>query len=250
MLYITSARLMLESEQAVRDHAYYGDEIPRRVCSQLLASGPRYSEWHARHETKMRGVANARRREPQVLLLRAVAIEQVHRTAVVDYLRLGHVTGPAREQTLALFHGVSDQRAAALAEHRTYLLAASTRVCTNELLNLVGDREGQSLVHLYEQAYRQYFAMFCDGARARAAGKTYLLDALLPEVKTESDRLRLQIIGTHLRPMERRSMGASLQHSSSARTPARAEAPPDLPRAGLRSAALPAGRTPKSRTAR
>ena len=251
VLYITSARLMLESEQAVREHARSGDEIPQRVCSQLLASRPRYSEWQARHEIKMRNVANARHRDPQVLGLRGVLIEQVHRTAVVDYLRLGGVTGRAREQTLALFHGVSDPHDAALAEHRTYLLAASTQVCTRDLLDLVGDREGLDLVHRYELAYRQYFAMFCDRERTLAAGKAYFLDALLPEVKIVADRLRLQIVGAQIRPMDsRREVGDALHRASPARKPARAPAPRGRAPGGPLSAALPASRKAKTRTAR
>ena len=199
----------------------------------------------------MRNVANARHRDPQVLGLRGVAVEQVHRTAIVDYLRLGGVTGHARNQTLALFHGVNDPRAATLAEHRTYLLAASTQVCARDLLELVGDREGLDLVRRYELAYHQYFAMFCDRERTRDAGKMYFLDALLPEVKLVADRLRLQIVGAQLRPMDpRRALGDALHKASPARTPARAPAPRDREPGRPLSAALPASQRAKTRTAR
>jgi hypothetical protein len=251
MLYITSTRLMLESEQAVRNHARCGEEVPQRVCSQLLANEPRYSEWYVGHEREMRSVANARRRDPQLMMLRNVAVEQVHRTAVVDYLRLGRITGREREQTLALFHGGGDPREAALAEHRTYLLAASTHVCTKDLLELTGDREGLDLVRRYELAYRQYFAMLCDRSLARQAGKIYVLESLLPDVKNVADRLRRVIIGSNVSAMEpRRVAGDDWRPASPARTLERAPAPLDLPRAGPRAAVLPADRTAKTRTAR
>jgi hypothetical protein len=251
VLYISSTRLMRESEQAVREHASCGEEITRRACSQLLGNEPRYMEWHARHENKMRSVADARRRDPQVLGLRSVAIEQVHRTALVDYLRLGRITGTARNQTLALFHGVSDPRDATLAEHRTYVIAASTRVCGHELLELVGDREGLDLIRRYELAYGQYFAMFCERARSRQTGEPYLLSSLLPEVKAVADRLRLQVVGSGFRLTEIRRPPVAAAHTAwLARMPLRVRALRDLAHGGPRAASLPASPPARTRTAR
>jgi hypothetical protein len=250
VLYLTSTRLMRESEDAVREHAGSGDEIPQRVCAQLLAKPPRYSEWHALHERKMHSVADARLREPQVLQLRGIAMEQVHRTAIVNYLRLGRVTGAARDQTLALFHGISDLRDATLAEHRNYLLAASTQVCAFQLLDLVGDREGLRLVRRYDLAYAQYFAMFCDRARTLQKGKRYLLESLLPEVRGVADGLRRRIVGAPLPTGARRSAADVGHIETPARMPARGSKPRDRSRAGPRSEFLPATPLPRSRTAR
>lgn len=241
---------MRESEQAVHEHAGSGDDVAHRVCSQLVASEPRYSEWHAAHEVKMRGVAGERLRRPQVLALRTVAVQQVHRTALVNYLRMGRVTGGARDSALRLFHSVADLRDATLAEHRNYLVAASTQVCTGELLELVGDDEGRSLIRHYELAYTQYFGMFCERAYALQTGNNYLLGSLLPEVKDVADRLRLKIVGSQLRPLPQRSMGGAARSASPARTPARAATPRDRDRAGPRAASLPANRRAKTRTAR
>jgi hypothetical protein len=146
----------------------------------------------------MDSVAHARRRERQVLKLRSIAIAQVHRAALVRYLRDGRIVGADREQTLRQFYGISDVRDAALAEHRNYLLAASTQLCAGQILELVGDQQGIDLVHSYELAYTQYFAMFCDRSRALHSGKSYLLASLLPEVKNVADRLRLRILDSNL----------------------------------------------------
>ena len=228
---------MLESEQALLERARSSEEVPQRVCSQLLAHEPRYSEWHSLHEARMRAVASTQRRERQVLRLRSIAVEQVHRTAVVDYLRLGRVTGTAREQTLRLFHGLSDPRDAALAEHRTYVLAAPTRFCTYDLLALVGDDAGLDLIRHYELAYAQYFSMYCERERARQARRPYLLESLLPEVKSVADRLRLQIVDARLTSaVLRRAEAAAPRSASPARTPARVAAPKDRDRVGPRSA--------------
>lgn len=251
VLYITSTRLMRESEDAVRAHASSGDEAFRRVCSQLLANEPRYGEWHALHEAKMRNVASPGRRDPQVQALRAVAVEQVHRTALVNYLRQGRITGGARERALSLFHGISDVRDATLAEHRTYLLAASTQVCAHDLLELVGDDEGLGLIRRYELAYTQFFGMFCERAIAQQTGRNYLLGSLLPEVKGVADRLRLQIVGARLKPVEpRRAAGGVVQGVWLSRKPARAVTARDHARAALPTAAQPVSRSARSRTAR
>jgi hypothetical protein len=242
---------MLESEQAVHERANSYEEIPQRVCSQLLGHQPRYAEWHSRHELRMKDVADARRRDPQVLKLRTIALQQVHRTAVVNYLHQGRIVGEARDQTLALFHGVNDSRGAALAEHRHYLLAASTQFCTHDLLDLVGDRDGLALIRSYELAYGQYFALFCDRARARQVGAPYLLSSLVPEVKAVADRLRLRILGTQLvAPEPRRTPPAAVARSASpARRPAQARELRDPARAGPQSVGPQASLRARSRTA-
>jgi hypothetical protein len=242
---------MRESEDAVREHAGSGDDVSRRVCLQLIASRPRYAEWHASHETKMWKVAGARIRGPQVDALRAVAIQQVHSTALVNYLRLGRVTGSARDSALRLFHRVSDLRDATLAEHRSYLVAASTQVCTHDLLELVGDTEGLNLIRRYELAYTQYFAMFCERSFAFQTGHNYLLGSLLPEVKDVADRLRLKIVGSTVRPVASRLAGVGVaQIASPARKPARAAVPRDRDRAGPRFADQRVSPPARSRTAR
>jgi hypothetical protein len=185
---------MLESERTVHDRAKSDEEIPQRICSQLLADGSRYLLWHVRHETQMHLVAGAKQRERQVMTLRSVGLEQIHRTALVRYLRDHRILGAARDQTLREFYGVMDPRESVIMEHRNYLLAASTQFCTADILELIGDKHGVDLLRQYELAYAQYFSMFCDQARARKTGKTYMLDMLLPEVRGAAERLRARIM--------------------------------------------------------
>jgi hypothetical protein len=192
---------MLESEQTIRDRAYTGDEIPRRVCSQLLADVPRYALWHSRHERRMNGVSSARLRERQIMALRSVSIEQIHRAALVRYLRDHQIKGAARELTLREFYGVADARDSVIAEHRNYLLAESTQLCAADILDLVGDRRGVQLVRNYELAYGQFFSMFCEQARAARTGHRYLLATLLPEVRESAERARLRILDSQLLPV-------------------------------------------------
>jgi hypothetical protein len=206
VVYLTQTRLMIESVRTLDESARNGDGNARRVCVQLLADLSRYSLWHARHERLMSTVADEQRRERQVLSLRSLSLEQVHRTALVRYLRDNRITGAARDQTLREFHRVMDARDSALVEHRGYLLAASTQLCTHELLELIGDVRGNDLLRRYELAYGQYFSMFCDRARSRQNGTLYLLTALLPEVRDAARRLRGRILDSRLLPIRPVSM--------------------------------------------
>ncbi len=185
---------MLESERAIEDCAREGEPAPKRVCSQLLAQPPRYSRWHDSHENRMSTVADARVRRRQILALRAFALEQIHRAALVRYLRDYHVVGQQREQTLREFHGVSDPRDAALSEHRGYLLAATNQVCAAGLLEIAEDTGGAELVCEYERAFGQFFSMFCEYSRASQNREPYFLESLLPEVRGVVLRIRQRIL--------------------------------------------------------
>jgi hypothetical protein len=123
-----------------------------------------------------------------------LAIEQIHRSALVTYFRERQVSGRAREQTLREFYGVTDTCEAAIMEHRSYLLAASTQFCAADILEMTGDRQGLELLRGYELAYGQYFAMFCERARAQQAGASYLLAALTPEVRAVAERMRARLL--------------------------------------------------------
>jgi hypothetical protein len=204
---------MLESEQAISEHASNGVPIIRRVCTQLLNEPTRYVRWHVRHEQRMVVVADMRRRQRQILALRAFSLEQIHGSALVRYLRDYHVVGKARDRTLQEFFGVADSRDAALMAHRDYLLAASSQVCATDLLALANDDRGVELLNDYENAYAQFFSMFCESARAEQEGEAYFLAGLLPEVRVVAANLRRRIlegdsrrtprpqVDRHLRPL-------------------------------------------------
>ncbi len=194
MIYFSQTRLMLESEQALTEHAHSGPLVTQRACTQVLNEPTRYVHWHVRHEQRMGTVADARLRQRQILALRAFALEQVHGSALVRYLRDYRVVGDLRDRTLHDFFGVADSRDAALRAHRDYLLAASSQVCAVDLLALADDRYGVELLGDYEQAYGQFFSMFCESSRSRQEGEPYLLASLLPEVRTAAGNLRRRIL--------------------------------------------------------
>jgi hypothetical protein len=185
---------MLESEQAINEHAHTGPLVTQRVCTQLLSEPTRYVRWHIRHEQRMGTVADARLRQRQILALRAFALEQIHGSALVRYLRDYRVVGAERDRTLHHFFGVADSRDAALKAHRDYILSASSQICAADLLELANDDYGIELLGGYEQAYGQFFSMFCESECNRQSGEPYLLASLLPEVRMAAGNLRRRIL--------------------------------------------------------
>lgn len=193
---------MSESESTVHEQASSGEGIPQRVCSQLLADESRYSLWESRHEQRMSSVAGLRYRQRQLMSLRGFAVQQVHRTALVKYLRDHNIKGEARNQTLREFYGVVDPRRAAVAEHRNYVIAASSQICAATLLELGGDEGGARLIRNYEILYGNFFSMFCDRSRAKQSGKLYLLESLIPEAKDSADRARQRVMSGSMLPIK------------------------------------------------
>jgi hypothetical protein len=194
---------MLESEQAITEHAHTGPLVTQRVCSQLLNEPTRYVRWHVRHEQRMSAIAEARLRQRQILALRAFALEQVHGSALVRYLRDCHVVGEDRDRTLQHFFGVADSRDAVLRAHRDYILAASSQICAADLLELANDDYGVELLLNYEQAYGQFFTMFCESERNKQKNEPYLLRSLLPEARTAASKLRRRILEGDSQPIKR-----------------------------------------------
>lgn len=193
---------MFESETTL--HAgVTNDEIGSgRVCRQLVEDPQRYAFWRSWHSVRMLNVAERLRREAQILALRAVLLEQIHRTALVCYLRQNAITGSDRDLTLQEFYGIIDTRRAAVAEHRSYLVSASSQLCAHRLLELVGDDRGLGLLQDYQGTFGQFFGMFCANSRAVRQNSSYFLQGLIPDAKVEAEALRARILaGAGLPPV-------------------------------------------------
>jgi hypothetical protein len=203
VIYLTHARLMAESENSVQMHAAVGEGVEHRVCAQVVADKPRYALWLSRHDRSMTRVASLRERNRQVTDLRAVVVAQIHRTALVRYFREYRITGESREQTLSEYYRAWDPRRAIVAEHKAYLVSASTQYSALDLLDLADDRRGLDMLRRYEVVYGHFFSMFCDQARATDNNKIYLLESLIPEIRQNATRMRQRILAGELLPSRR-----------------------------------------------
>ena len=174
-----------------------GDIGAGHVCRQLVEQPDCYSLWRSWHDKRMVSVAANARRDRQILALRSFHLQQIHRATLVRYLRDHGIIGVDRELTLQEFYGPIDSQRAAVTEHKTYLISASSQLCADQLLELIGDHRGLTLLRDYQGIYEEYFAMFCDNARAVRRNSTYLLQGLIPDAKAEAKALRERILGGH-----------------------------------------------------
>ena len=85
----------------------------------------------------------------------------VHRRALIDYIRKNEVTGRTRDHLLSQFYGPRANLDAVLAEHRQYMLAISSRVSADHLIDIMYDPFSRRFLEVYERAYNRYFELYC-----------------------------------------------------------------------------------------
>lgn len=185
----THRRLMYESERVLRLDADEPTHI-RSAVQQVLEDKPRYLLWEASHSRLMRHVADERRRAKQALAMRRVAIQLIHRRALVDHIRTVRLRGKERQALFRIFYGPKDTLDAILLEHRQYLLAASSSHCADILIDELRDQNGHRLLLDYERVYREYFAMYCGFSRATSGQYSSMLGALTMELRERTKQMR------------------------------------------------------------
>ncbi|MGH8166131.1 MAG: hypothetical protein ACREQ1_02770, partial [Woeseiaceae bacterium] len=100
-------------------------------------------------------------RTPQVIALRDLEVRLVHRRALIDHIREHQLRGNNRERLFQVFYGPREFQDALLAEHRQYMLAVSSRVSTDHLIDVMSDPKSKSLLQTYETLYNRYFELYC-----------------------------------------------------------------------------------------
>ena len=175
-------RLMDESEQALWDVADKRSNRAGRIVHHILNDSKSHRMWESRHAELVRPVAEEGKRTPQVIALRAIEVRLVHKRALIDHIRTNKVSGRERDQLLANFYGPRDLTDAILAEHKQYMLAVSSQVSADHLIDVMCDPISNRLINLYRSVYAEYFELYCyvasceDSASADAA-KLLMLDA-------------------------------------------------------------------------
>ena len=176
---------MRESEQALEDAVDSPNERDARIASHVLTDAKIHSLWEARHAKLVLPVAEHNYRSPQIVELRRLEVALVHRRALVDYLRRQEITGDMRDQLLSLFYGPRASMDAVLAEHRQYMLAVSSRVSADHLIDIMFDPFSRRFLEVYERAYNRYFELFC---YVSCTPDQMLVDAVKGEMVTARKR--------------------------------------------------------------
>ena len=193
---ITFVQLMTTSERALWSTDAQSDYY-RVPVARLLDDGRQYQIWEASHARQMRGIAHCNAPVAQAMELRKLALRLIHRRGLVDYLRAWKVVGERRAQLFTMFYGFIDYREAVITEHRQYIMAASSGLCTEVLVDAVNDSNGFKLLARYQRLYAQYFQTFSEYGRAEYAGEQELAAALKPamlEQRSYANLVRRQIL--------------------------------------------------------
>ena len=189
-----AARLMEYSERHLTVTARSGAPSEALLATRLLENVVLYRSWEHSHGRLMLAVARAPRQTAPVEL-RKVAFLTLHRKAPFEYLRDRHVTGVARRQIIqALFGETQSYGRQLVREHEAYVSSACSLLCADSLCSAVlGDEHFCEALGKYEEAYAEYYRVYCDSLLAEQAGESAPMSALLPYL-----RYQLKIIRDHM----------------------------------------------------
>ena len=183
-------RLMQESEQALENAASSESARAARIAGQVLSDHRTHSLWEARHAELLRPVAAERRRTPQILAMRRVETGLVHQTALIDYIRAKQIRGPLRERLFEAFYGPRELTDAILIEHRNYVLATSSALSTDHLIDIMHDSRSVELLEVYRRAYAAFFSMYCYFTCSRDRDMADAVKNSMQDARRRVERLR------------------------------------------------------------
>ena len=179
--------LMRESEQALEDAVESPDARASRIARHVLTDSKVHSLWEARHAQLVLPVAEHNSRTPQIVELRRMEVALVHRRALVDYIGRYKLTGAKRDKLLSRFYGAKASLDAVLAEHRQYMLAVSSRVSADHLIDIMQDPFSRRFLEVYERAYNKYFELYCYVACTEDA---LMAEAVRPDMLRARERAK------------------------------------------------------------
>lgn len=194
---LTHPQLMRESERRIESAVDSTDPGESTVARRLLADGAVLRLWSVEHARYMRVVARERRRHAQLSALRAVSFGLIHRKAVFEHLRTERPSGEERRRIVALFHRSLCHTAALVAEHREFVRASCSILCTSHIAtSVLEERTFDEAFRDYERMFTEYFRLFCSASRTDLQ-EADPCRALLPYLKHElNEQRRLILAGT------------------------------------------------------
>ena len=186
-------KLMDESEYALQSATDSPSLRVSRVVNTVLGDNRIYASWELRHANLMLPVAEHSGKKGQIVALRNAEVQLVHERALFNYLRANRLRGEERRQVFRMFHSTRDYHETVLAEHRQYMLAVSSRVSADHLVDIMYDPNSKNLLRQYEKLYRSYFEMKCYVAGMGDSDCIDLVRAGLGDARDQLRRVRRSI---------------------------------------------------------
>ena len=184
---------MEASELALQDATESPTERESRIATTILTDGGKYREWELRHADLLLPVAEHRAKKRQIIELRKAEIALIHRRALFTYLQTHQLNDAQRENLFRLFHTTLDYQAAVLTEHRHYMLAFSSHISTDHIIDLMQDETSVRLLRLYEKTFSRYFEMKCYIASSNDSHCVDLIRSSVRDLKGRLLRIRRRI---------------------------------------------------------
>ncbi len=184
---------MDESEYALQSATDAPDPRVARIATTILDDDRMYRGWESSHASLLLPVAEHRKNVPQLMELRNAEVQLVHRRALFHYLRRSGIKGAPRQRLFRTLHQTRDFNDALLAEHRTYMMAVSSHVSADHLIDVMKDVNSKRLLRLYEKSYDRYFEMRCFVATAGGGGTADLVQLSMRDAAKSLTRARLRI---------------------------------------------------------
>lgn len=187
-------RIMDESEHALFKAAAGRLVRTARIAGHVVRDSKIHRIWEGMHANLVRPVAEQSRRVPQLIELRLAEVRLTHKRALIDYIRKHRVSGAQRDRLFAAFYGSKETVDAILSEHRNYMVAVSSRIATDHLIDVMCDPVSKDLIRLYEQAYQQYFELFCFAAGADDSALADAVRRSMGDVAERARRIRARLV--------------------------------------------------------
>jgi hypothetical protein len=184
---------MDESEQALYSAAQHDSGTDARIAKQIISDSKAHGLWEASHAELVRPVAERNGRAPQVIALRDLEVRLVHRRALLEHIREHQLRGEERERLFRIFYGTREFQDAVLAEHRQYMLAVSSRVSADHLIDVMSDPVSKKLLAQYEETYARYFGLYCYVAGSEDRDCVEAMKPLMTLTRRQADRVRRRI---------------------------------------------------------
>lgn len=184
---------MNESEYALHNASDSSSRGELRAVDTVLQDGRLYRVWESRHADLLLPVAEYGNKKRQIVALRNAGIQLIHRRALFGYLRSNGVRGDERRQLIRIFHQTLDYHSAVLAEHRQYMLAVSSSISNDHLIDVMNDPRSKSLPRQYEELYRRYFEMNCYVAGMGDSRCTELVRLTMQDTRKQLQQMRRRI---------------------------------------------------------
>lgn len=193
MLYYQSRRhrrLMDESEQALSDAAQSASVVQSRVANQVLQDAKTHRLWESQHASLVGQVAEHRRRVRQVMAMRSIEASLLHRRALIEHIRKHKIVGAERDKLFRVFYGPTDIVNAMIAEHRKYVLALSSYISIEHLINVMHDAVSTQLLEVYRCTYQEYFDLYCVMAKTEDPAIADAVGPVVQEARQRASRVR------------------------------------------------------------